>query len=122
MLTTPLLASICLELRVYSSVLFLQPPARDDFLCSRHKSSWCFCRSCDAGLQAGAAKCQTLTLFASRRAVENFIQTHVRVASHVRSVWTWRSVAARKQLCLHCFHSWAAGALQTAIADQRQPD
>ena len=39
---------------------------------------WCFCRSCDAGLQAGAAKCQTLTIFESRRAVENFIQTHVR--------------------------------------------
>ena len=42
-----------------------------------YKTCCCFCRSCDAGLQAGAAKCQTLTLFASRRAVENFIQTHV---------------------------------------------
>lgn len=37
------------------------------------------CRSCEAGLQAGVAKFQTLTLFSSRRAVENFIQTHVGV-------------------------------------------
>lgn len=35
------------------------------------------CRSCEAGLQAGAAKFQTLTLFSSRRAVENFIKKHV---------------------------------------------
>jgi hypothetical protein len=35
-----------------------------------------------AGLQAGAAKCQTLTLFTSRHAVETFIGRHVGTAVH----------------------------------------
>lgn len=62
-------------------MLLVQPLARADPWRHQHMSSGCFCRSCDAGLQAGAAKCQTLTLFASHRAVENFIQTHVRAAT-----------------------------------------
>ena len=63
--------------------LHLCTVAAGHFACSpcRPCLCLCLCRSCDAGLQAGAAKCQTLTLFASRRAAENFIQTHVRAAT-----------------------------------------
>lgn len=58
-------------------------------------------RSCEAGLQVGAAKCQTLTLFASRRTVENYITRHVRAV-----LWPkWMSngaviyVISRRALC-----------------------
>jgi hypothetical protein len=79
-------------------------------LCSRDRPLWCFCRSCEAGLQAGAAKCQTLTIFASRRAVENFIETHVRdviIRYHTCSAKAWWSSAIRMNSCFALlFYDW----------------